>query len=77
MFDYAISFKNIFKKYCCPLPVTNDGYVKGFAIGSFGVKNIEQPYLTTKGYEYLTDNTMMKKAYKFLKEIKGWIPTMN
>ena len=57
--------------------LTNDGYVQGFAIGSFGVKNIEQPYLTTKGYEYLTDNTMMKKAYKLLKEIKGWIPTMN
>lgn len=57
--------------------LTNDGYIKGFIIGSFGVKNIEQPYLTTKGYEYLTENTMMKKAYKFLKEIKGWIPTMN
>ncbi|WP_338950870.1 YjcQ family protein [Fusobacterium nucleatum] len=57
--------------------LTNDGYIKGFAITSLGTKNIEHPYLTTKGYEYLTENTMMKKAYKFLKEIKGWIPTMN
>ncbi|WP_339066722.1 YjcQ family protein [Fusobacterium animalis] len=47
------------------------------AITSLGTKNIKHPYLTTKGYEYLTENTMMKKAYKFLKEIKGWIPTMN
>ena len=57
--------------------LTNDGYIKGFVIGLFGIKNIEQPYLTTKGYEYLTENTMMKKAYKFLKEVKGWIQTMN
>ncbi len=30
--------------------------------------------LTTKGYEFLTENSAMKKAYKIAKEIKGWIP---
>ena len=34
------------------------------------------PHLTTKGYEFLEENTFMKKAYNILKEIKGWIPGM-
>ena len=57
--------------------LTNEDYIIGFVFTSFGSKDVEQPYLTTKGYEYLTENTMMKKAYKFLKEVKGCIPTMN
>ena len=32
------------------------------------------PQLTTKGYEYLQDNTKMKQAFKVLKELKEWIP---
>ena len=37
------------------------------------IKNIR---ITTKGIEYLQDNTKMKQAYKFLKEVKSWIPGM-
>ncbi len=32
------------------------------------------PELTREGILYLEKNTTMKKAYKLLKEIKGWIP---
>lgn len=32
--------------------------------------------ITTKGIEYLQDNTKMKQVYRALKEIKGWIPGM-
>ena len=32
------------------------------------------PQLTTKGYEYLQDNSKMQQAYKILKEFKEWIP---
>ena len=32
------------------------------------------PHLTTTGYEFLTENSMMKKAYKTIKEIKDWFP---
>ncbi|WP_260312134.1 YjcQ family protein [Lactococcus lactis] len=30
--------------------------------------------MTIKGIEYLDENSMMKKAYKTLKELKDWIP---
>lgn len=32
------------------------------------------PQLTTKGYEFLEENSQMKIAYKLLKEAKEWIP---
>jgi putative uncharacterized protein FNV0885 len=32
--------------------------------------------LTLKGLDYLENNSSMKKAYKLLKEIKGWIPSL-
>lgn len=34
------------------------------------------PQLTTLGYEFLAENTQMKKAYKFLKELKDFIPAL-
>ncbi|MBR8749977.1 hypothetical protein IX317_001657 [Fusobacterium sp. DD29] len=41
--------------------------------GMSGFKSINA-HLTTAGYQFLEENSMMKKAYKTLKEIKGWIP---
>ena len=36
--------------------------------------SLYNPQLTTKGYEYLEDNSKMKQAYRTLKELKEWIP---
>lgn len=30
--------------------------------------------LTSAGYEYLENNSNMKKAYKMIKELKEWLP---
>ena len=41
--------------------------------GTVGFKAVN-PRLTTAGYLYLKNNSEMQRAYKFLKEVKGWIP---
>nr|DAX57972.1 MAG TPA: YjcQ protein [Caudoviricetes sp.] len=55
--------------------IIDDELVKGMIVipGTTGFKAIN-PRLTTAGYLYLKDNSEMQRAYKFLKEIKGWIP---
>lgn len=56
--------------------IVNEKLAIGIAIiDSLGFKIIE-PQLTTRGYEFLENNSSMKKAYNALKEIKGWIPGM-
>lgn len=32
------------------------------------------PQLTSAGYEFLENNSNMKKAYKLIKELKEWLP---
>ena len=57
--------------------ILQDGFVinrPAFAGKKVASDRLLNPQLTTKGYEYLQDNTKMKQAYKVLKEIKGWIP---
>lgn len=56
--------------------IIDDGLVKGLIIipGMSGFK-ATNPRLTTAGYLYLKNNSEMQRAYNFLKEIKGWIPS--
>ena len=44
--------------------------------GNVYIENLSLVRITTKGIEYLEDNSKMKQAYKILKEIKDWIPGM-
>lgn len=55
--------------------IIDDELVKGLIIipGTAGFKAVN-PRLTTAGYLYLKNNSEMQRAYKFLKEVKGWIP---
>lgn len=54
------------------------GYTKGFKfVNTWGIEVIALSYsakVTPEGFEYLKENTAMKKAYNYLKEVKGWIP---
>ena len=59
--------------------LVDENYVKGIRIitnkcGSDFV--LIEPRLTLAGMEYLENNTMMKKAYRFLKGIKDVTPGM-
>ena len=53
----------------------NENLITGISISPnfVGFKNINA-HLTTKGYEFLEENSSMKKSYKIAKEIKDWIP---
>ena len=60
--------------------LVEQGYVKGVSLIPIagrekGVKVI-RPTLTMKGVEYLEENSMMKKAQRFLKGIKDIAPGM-
>ncbi|MBS4462489.1 hypothetical protein JXA27_08055 [Aerococcaceae bacterium zg-B36] len=56
-----------------------DGYLTGARVV---IDYSDMPYfedyssvrITTKGIEYLQENTKMKQVYNFLKEFKEWIP---
>lgn len=56
-----------------------EGYIKNFQIIVSGnnIFTSNYPELTLKGMLFLEENSSMKKAYKTLKEIKGWIPGFN
>lgn len=56
-----------------------EGYIKNFQIAVSGnnIFTSNYPELTLKGMLFLEENSSMKKAYKTLKEIKGWIPGFN
>lgn len=56
-----------------------EGYIKNFQITISGnnIFTSNYPELTLKGVLFLEENSSMKKAYKTLKEIKGWIPGFN
>lgn len=59
--------------------LSDEGYVKDLTVN---IKNDRtmilllgiRPRITLKGLEYLADNTMMKKAWRFVKEIKDTVP---
>jgi hypothetical protein len=54
------------------------GYTEGFVcVKTWGGEVVIASYdakITPEGFEYLKENNMMKKAYNYLKEAKGWIP---
>ena len=50
--------------------------VVGDATGRSYIEDFEAVRITTKGIEYLEDNTKMKQVYKILRELKEWIPGM-
>ncbi|MBK5077083.1 YjcQ family protein [Lactococcus lactis] len=55
-----------------------NGYIKGISFietkdGKL-INGLSDIKITIKGIEYLDENSMMKKAYKTLKELKDWIP---
>jgi putative uncharacterized protein FNV0885 len=56
-----------------------EGYIKNFQITISGnnIFTSNYPELTLRGMLFLEENSSMKKAYKTLKEIKGWIPEFN
>ena len=56
-----------------------EGYIKNFQITISGnnIFTSNYPELTLRGMLFLEENSSMKKAYKTLKEIKGWIPGFN
>lgn len=58
--------------------IVDDKLVKGILLfpGMEGFK-VTTLQLTTAGYEYLENNSAMKRAYNTLKEISGWIPGVN
>ena len=60
-----------------------EGYVSGITVSEkmntmgekvLSIQNLDQIQITPKGIEYLTDNTFMKKALRFVNEAKSLIP---
>lgn len=59
----------------------DDGYLTGSKVdmeftGQYAVADISSVRITSKGIEYLEDNSKMKQIYKILKEVKEWLPGM-
>ncbi|MGL5621764.1 YjcQ family protein [Cetobacterium sp.] len=58
--------------------LADSGYIKGiFKISLYGGKigiKLNNPTITTKGMEYLENNSSMKKLFNFYKENKDTIP---
>lgn len=83
-FDYEKTFdlsKLKISKHRLELLLENlidDGYINGLYvkrdISGRAYITLHLPRLTSKGLLFLEENAFMKKAYKTLKEIKGWIP---
>ncbi|WP_240049869.1 YjcQ family protein [Ligilactobacillus salivarius] len=58
--------------------LTDDGYIKELIISPTKngtlVTGLDNLAITSLGLQYLTENSMMKKAYKMFKEVKVWLP---
>ena len=55
----------------------DNGLIKGAIVKPTKTTRIlclNDMYITMKGIEYLQENSMMKKTYKILKELKDWTP---
>lgn len=57
----------------------NQGFVSGVVIdkawgGDLAMVDIEDIMITPLGIEYLTDNSFLKKAKEFLKDVKAIVP---
>ena len=79
VFSYEGSLINIPENYWISiiLELTGNGYIAGATITrTYEVVEVSfsNPYVTIKGVEFLQENTMMKKAARFLQETKSAIP---
>lgn len=59
----------------------DDGYITSVSLertvnGPVVVNNIQNTEITSKGLQYLEENSMMKKVYKVLKEFRDWLPSI-
>lgn len=57
----------------------NEGYIKGIVVeetidGDLDIYNLDVCEITPKGIEYLTDNSTIEKAKRFMKDLKDIIP---
>jgi len=56
----------------------SDGYVKGYSVRRYlsgtVITGLEDIQITPKGIEYLKENNMMQKVFKYLKEIGEIVP---
>lgn len=57
----------------------NEGYIKGIVVeedieGNLEIYNLDQCEITPKGIEYLTDNSTIEKAKRFMKDLKDILP---
>lgn len=54
------------------------GYVKGYRVADIPSRNRvitpEHPTVTMSGVEFLMENSMMRKAYQFLRDTKDAVP---
>jgi hypothetical protein len=58
-----------------------DGYIKGVSLTPvmggpqrWIINHIQETYATSRGLQYLVENSMMAKAYKVSKEVRDWVP---
>lgn len=78
-FSYEAPGINIPEKYWLTImqELICHGYIAGAtmvrSLGGVGV-SFSSPYVTIKGVEFLQENTMMKKAARFLQETKSVLP---
>ena len=58
----------------------SDGYVKGYSVRGYlsgmAITGLEDIQITPKGIEYLQENNMMQKVFKYLKEIGEIVPNL-
>lgn len=57
----------------------NEKYIRGIVVeedieGNLEIYNLDECEITPKGIEYLTDNSTIEKAKRFMKELKNIIP---
>lgn len=57
----------------------SEGFIRGVVVdedieGNLEIYNLDQCEITPKGIEYLTDNSTIEKAKKFMKDLKDIVP---
>lgn len=74
---FAKDIKQEYLDFIC-ITLEKEGYTQGFtSVKAWGGAEIllsHNAKITPAGFEFLKENSAMKKAYNYMKEIKGWIP---
>lgn len=81
MLEFQSKYLGINQKYWQYIMenLLNDGYITGITITkAWGnekiVSGLENCQITPRGIEYVTDDRFMKKAVRFLKDVKSIVP---